>query len=105
MDEDAPRAPAWLLRRELSLVVLACAIGLAAMDGWPADRLEALDLPYPSARDDDTVAYADTARVLASYRPAPRLTTVDGAGHFFHGRLGEVSDCFAALIAELSASH
>jgi triacylglycerol lipase len=26
--------------------------------GWPADRLEALDLPYPQARDDDTVAQA-----------------------------------------------
>ena len=26
--------------------------------GWPADRLEALDLPYPLARDDDTVAQA-----------------------------------------------
>lgn len=57
------------------------------------------------SRDDDTVAYADTASVLARYQPPPRLTTVDGAGHFFHGRLGEVSDCFAALIAELVPSH
>lgn len=27
-------------------------------NGWPQDRLEALDLPYPLARDDDTVAQA-----------------------------------------------
>ena len=50
------------------------------------------------SRDDDTVAYADTARVLAEYDPAPKLTTVDGAGHFFHGRLGEVGSAFAALL-------
>lgn len=57
------------------------------------------------SRDDDTVAYADTASVLAQYQPPPRLTTVDGAGHFFHGRLSEVADCFAALIAELAPPH
>lgn len=53
------------------------------------------------SRDDDTVAYRDTAQVLAEYEPAPTLTTVDGAGHFFHGRLGEVGDAFAALLAGL----
>jgi len=25
-------------------------------NGWPADRLHAIDLPYPLARDDDAVA-------------------------------------------------
>ena len=41
-------------------------------NGWPQDRLEALDLPYPLARDDDTVAQAgrssaaDQAQVLAA---------------------------------------
>ena len=57
------------------------------------------------SRDDDTVAYADTSSVLARYQPPPRLTTVDGAGHFFHGRLAEVSDCFASLIAEIAPAH
>ena len=40
--------------------------------GWPRDRLDAIDLPYPLARDDDTVAQAgrssaaEQAQVLAS---------------------------------------
>lgn len=53
------------------------------------------------SRDDDTVAYADTAAALADYVPAPTLTTVDGAGHFFHGRLGEVGSAFEALLHEV----
>lgn len=44
------------------------------------------------SRDDDTVSYAETAAILASYEPAPELVTFDGAGHFFHGRLREVQD-------------
>lgn len=50
------------------------------------------------SRDDDTVAYEDTARALATYSPSPQLITVDGAGHFFHGRLTDVSTAFATLL-------
>lgn len=57
------------------------------------------------SRDDDVVAYEDSAAVLASYDPAPELTTVDGAGHFFHGRLGEVEAVFAALIAKVAPAR
>lgn len=57
------------------------------------------------SRDDDTVAYADTAADLARYTPAPTLVTVDGAGHFFHGRLDEVDSAFAALIAEVTPAR
>lgn len=39
------------------------------------------------SRDDEVVAFEETARILRSYRPEPELVTVDGAGHFFHGRL------------------
>lgn len=44
------------------------------------------------SRDDDTVPYAETAEILARYTPAPTLVTVDGAGHFFHGRLQDIQD-------------
>ncbi|HEX4872900.1 MAG TPA: alpha/beta hydrolase [Nevskiaceae bacterium] len=44
------------------------------------------------SRDDDTVSFEDTARHLAAYEPAPEQVTVDGAGHFFHGRLTELQD-------------
>lgn len=57
------------------------------------------------SRDDDTVAYADTAGVLAQYQPPPQLTTVDGAGHFFHGRLGEVGEAFNGLLDRVLAGR
>lgn len=43
------------------------------------------------SRDDEVVAYEETQRALAQYVPPPELVTVDGAGHFFHGRLQEIS--------------
>ena len=54
------------------------------------------------SRDDDTVAYAETAAELAAYIPAPTLVTVDGAGHFFHGRLADVNAAFGDLLAQLT---
>lgn len=53
------------------------------------------------SKDDDTVDYAETAAELAAYQPAPTLVTVDGAGHFFHGRLSEVDAAFADLIHQV----
>ena len=53
------------------------------------------------SRDDDTVRYEDTARVLAQYDPPPTLVTVDGAGHFFHGRLADVHAAFEGLLAQV----
>lgn len=43
------------------------------------------------SRDDDTVSYEDTRAALMGYAPPPELVTVDGAGHFFHGRLQDIS--------------
>jgi alpha/beta superfamily hydrolase len=42
------------------------------------------------SRDDDVVEYEATAAALAQYQPAPELHTVDGAGHFFNGRLDDI---------------
>ncbi len=42
------------------------------------------------SRDDEVVSHEETSQVLAGYDPKPRLLSVDGAGHFFHGRLGEI---------------
>lgn len=53
------------------------------------------------SRDDDTVAYAQTAAELAAYTPAPALITVDGAGHFFHGRLTDINAAFSDLLAKV----
>jgi uncharacterized protein len=42
------------------------------------------------SRDDEVVDYAQTKAVLDRYTPPPELVTLDGAGHFFHGRLTEL---------------
>ena len=40
--------------------------------------------------DDDVVNYADTVRILGTFAPPPQLVTLEGAGHLFHGRLGDI---------------
>ncbi len=50
------------------------------------------------SRDDDVVSYEETARALAQYQPAPELVTVDGAGHFFNGRLVDIQTATADFI-------
>lgn len=40
--------------------------------------------------DDDVVDYGQTKAVLDTYVPPPELVTMQGAGHFFHGRLTEL---------------
>jgi uncharacterized protein len=44
------------------------------------------------SRDDDVVPFAETAAALDQLAPAPTLVEVDGAGHFFHGRLNLVTE-------------
>ncbi len=40
--------------------------------------------------DDEVVDYNQTRAVLDAYSPPPELVSLDGTGHFFHGRLGEL---------------
>lgn len=40
--------------------------------------------------DDEVVDYAQTKAALDAYDPPPDLVTLDGVGHFFHGRLTEL---------------
>jgi len=55
-------------------------------------------------RDDEVVAYADTKAVLDRYEPLPELVTLDGVGHFFHGRLGDLAAAVSAFIQRHSPS-
>lgn len=56
------------------------------------------------SRDDEVVAYEETREALARYRPAPELLSVDGCGHFFHGRLDEVQSAFGGLLAGIGSA-
>lgn len=51
------------------------------------------------SRDDDVVDYAETQKELSHYDPAPEIASVDGAGHFFHGRLGDIQHAVLDFIA------
>jgi alpha/beta superfamily hydrolase len=51
------------------------------------------------SRDDDVVRYADTQAELSHYDPPPEIATVDGAGHFFHGRLSDIEHAVLDFIA------
>jgi alpha/beta superfamily hydrolase len=42
--------------------------------------------------DDDVVDYETTRTMLDTYDPPPQLVTFDGAGHFYHGRLNDLTD-------------
>ncbi len=50
------------------------------------------------SRDDDVVCYEETVAVLRAYSPPPELVTVDGAGHFYHGRLADVQGAVQPFI-------
>ena len=49
-------------------------------------------------RDDEVVDYAGTKAVLDTYVPPPELVTLDGVGHFFHGRLRDLEAAVSAFI-------
>jgi alpha/beta superfamily hydrolase len=44
------------------------------------------------SRDDEVVSYAETAAALQTYERPPQLVTFEGAGHYYHGRLTDLSD-------------
>jgi alpha/beta superfamily hydrolase len=49
-------------------------------------------------RDDEIVAYEETRQLLQQYQPPPELETLDGVGHFFHGKLGELDQAVSAFL-------
>lgn len=51
--------------------------------------------------DDDIVSYAETRAAFATYDPPPTFVHFDGAGHFFHGRLGELERAVRAFLTPL----
>lgn len=50
-------------------------------------------------RDDEVVPYAEATAVLQQFQPPPELVTLDGVGHFFHGRLGDLERAVSTFIA------
>ncbi len=52
--------------------------------------------------DDDVVEYEPTRAIVEAYDPPPEeFHRLDGVGHFFHGRLADISDAVAPFLARL----
>lgn len=69
------------------------------LDGAPNPAHPGCPWLVVHSRDDDTVSYDDTFAALDTYDPPPERVSVDGAGHFFHGRLDEVKVPVQAFLA------
>lgn len=54
--------------------------------------------------DDEVVSYAETRAAFATYDPPPTFVHFDGAGHFFHGRLGELDAAVRPFLAAIASA-
>lgn len=128
--EDALAAVAWLGERRPGAPLLLAGFSFgahvalkAAARARPAALVsvsipfgryfdDAAPPPHPGcpwlalhARDDEVVNYEETRAVLQAYRPPPQLVTVDGAGHFWHGRLGDIQQAVLPFLERHFASE
>lgn len=52
-------------------------------------------------RDDEVVSYEETREILQAYVPPPEVfLSLDGVGHFFHGRLADITGAVAPFLAQ-----
>lgn len=80
----------------------------------PLGRVRSLfgevDVPLPPSpqcpwlavhsRDDEVVDYEQTRHHLMGYKPPPQLVTLEGAGHFYHGRLMDLQNIIQKFFDE-----
>jgi len=88
--------PAWLVSVSVPLGRIRGLSGKSENEALP----EQPDCPWLAvhSRDDEVVDYDETQRLLAGYRPPPQLETMQGAGHFYHGRLGDLQRVVLAFL-------
>ncbi|HVN46467.1 MAG TPA: alpha/beta fold hydrolase [Steroidobacteraceae bacterium] len=74
-------------------------------------RLEVGDVPRPDCPwlivqggADDVVPAATVSAWARSLTPVPELRVLEGAGHFFHGRINELRDCVVAFMRQAQAA-
>jgi uncharacterized protein len=78
--------------------LVSIATPLRYFDGEPLPPRPAGAWLVVHGLDDDVVPLAGTREALAAYDPPPELVTLDGVGHFFHGRLGELGEAVNAFL-------
>ena len=112
-----PRLPAFLMgfsfgsymalkaasEREVDgLVAVAPPLLYAGSDPQPEPNCPWLVL---HGTDDDVVPWTETAARLEGMSNQPERVTFDGAGHFFHGRLGELREAIEPWLERQIAAH
>jgi alpha/beta superfamily hydrolase len=123
--DDAVAAAAWLRHSfpERPLVLAGFSFGAyislkAAAQVHPAAQVsisipfgryvdQAAPPPHPGCPwlavhsvDDDVVSWTETRAELQRYQPPPQIVELDGAGHFYHGRIGELQDIVTAFLRQ-----
>lgn len=84
-----------------ALVTIAPPMGRYLKTAEPPAHPQVPWLAVHSA-DDDTVSYAETRAAMMAYQPPPEFIHYDDAGHFFHGRLGELQAQVQAFLGKLA---
>ncbi len=86
---------------------IARAEGAPPIERSPGIEQMAKESPAPQCPwlivQGDADEIVDTARVLewaAKHEPRPTVRVLEGAGHFFHGRLGELRETVVAFVRE-----
>lgn len=87
------------LAKPAALVTVAPPFGRYIDNSAPPPRPACPWLALHST-DDDTVAFEETAAVLAAYVPPPTLVRFETAGHFFHGQLGGLQDAVQPFVEQ-----
>ncbi|MBV8144047.1 MAG: alpha/beta fold hydrolase [Gammaproteobacteria bacterium] len=111
-----PQAPLWLAGFSFGGVIAlraaaaahpACLVTVAP----GITRIEVGDAPRPECpwlivqgADDDVVPAAAVSAWALTLSPPPELRVLQGAGHFFHGRINELRDCVVAFMRRVTAS-
>jgi uncharacterized protein len=67
-------------------------------DGEPLPRRPDAPWLVVHGLDDEVVEYDSTRAALERYDPPPELVTLDGVGHFFHGRLEDLQQAVVEFI-------
>lgn len=98
-------AKAALQRRPAQLVTVAPALHYFADAAFPSPGCPWL---LVHGRDDDVVDCADTVSRVQPVQPGVDVRLLDGVGHFYHGRLGDLREIITPVLksrmAELVAT-
>jgi len=84
--------------RAAALVTIAPPMGRYLRNTEPPAHPRMPWLAVHSA-DDEVVSCAETRAAFADYDPPPEFVLFEGAGHFFHGRLGELEAVVRRFLA------